>query len=264
MALGDLSPDQARYVDAVAAATGLSRQVVVAWVGSESGWGTTKANHNYLNVGPGETYTSVEQAAARAASLVRTSNNYAGIRAAVPVGGTAQVQAIGASPWGTSSNTLTAVYADLNGVPRTTDGAGGVAVKPVSLTSAIGDIAGAGLKAAGGIVGAFTNPLGAGAGISSGALGGVTTPAADAAKAAVSGLGDLTGTLGSALGIDVGAVLGGVGRTFVSAGLALVFAVAALGLIALGLNRLTGVPAGQRFAQLQKAAGTAATVAAVA
>lgn len=260
MAAGDLSPDQTRFVDAMAGATGLNRQVVVAWVGSESGWGTTKGDHNYLNVGPGETYTSAEQAAARAASLVRTSNNYAGIRAAIPVGGAAQVKAIGASPWGTAASLISSVYAQLTGVPTSPDGAGGVAVKSVSLTSTIGDVAGGALKAAGGIVGAFTNPLGAGAGLSSSALGGPGTPASAAAGQAVSGLSQFTGKLGSALGVD----FGGIVDALISGALTIVFVVGAMGLIALGLNRLTGTSARDRFGQIQKVVGTATTIAAVA
>lgn len=260
MAAGDLSPDQARFVDAFTAATGLSRQVVVAWVGSESGWGTTKAGHNYLNVGPGETYTSAEQAAARSAALVRTSNYYAGIRAAIPVGGTAQVEAIGSSPWGTSPATLTKVYAQLNGATTVPDGAGGASAKPVSLTSVAGDIIGT----VGGAIGAITNPGAAAAGAVSGALGGVGTMASQGAGAAIKGLGDLTGKLGSALGIDVGSVVGGIASAFFSAALSIVFVVGAMALIALGLNRLTGTPPAERIAQIQKAVGTASTVAAVA
>lgn len=217
MALGDLSSDQGRFVDQFAAATGLSRQVVVAWVGSESGWGTTKANHNYLNVGPGESYSSVEQAAARAASLVRTSSNYAGIRAAVPVGGAAQVKAIGESPWGTSAATLTQVYAGLVGAPTA-----GPTIVPVSLT----DVAGDALKAIGGFVGG--NP--------------------DAT---------ISGVAGVAKQLDL------VDK-IMSAGLTIVFTVAALALIGLGLNRLTGTPAKERFDQVSGIVSKVGAVAAVA
>jgi hypothetical protein len=117
MALGDLSPDQARFVDTVAARTGLDDQVVTAWVGSESGWGTTKADHNYLNVGPGRQYGSVDVAAAAAARLVSESPDYAGIRSAIPGGGAAQVAAIGSSAWGTASSTLSDVWRQLSGNP---------------------------------------------------------------------------------------------------------------------------------------------------
>lgn len=99
MALGDLSPDQQRYAGAVSAGTGLDPTVVRAWIGLESGWGVTRAGHNYLNIGPGRTYASTDQAAAAVVSLINTSRYYSAIRAAIPQGAVAQVEAIQASPW---------------------------------------------------------------------------------------------------------------------------------------------------------------------
>ncbi len=116
MALGDLSSDQARFVDRLAAATGIDRQVIVAWVGTESGWGVTKHTHNYLNVGPGETYPSTEAAVSRAASLIRNSGHYSGIRSAAVAGGPATVTAIVDSPWGTGP-LIGRVYQQLTGLP---------------------------------------------------------------------------------------------------------------------------------------------------
>ena len=114
MAAGDLSADQRTYVSSVVRGTGLDRDVVVAWVGAESGWNVTKPSHNYLNVGPGERYSSTAGAAARAVALITTSSHYAGIRKAItsrdPV---AQVRAIEASPWdaaGYSGGRLMATY----------------------------------------------------------------------------------------------------------------------------------------------------------
>jgi hypothetical protein len=99
MALGDLSAGQRSYRDRVAAGTGLDRTVVTAWIGAESGWGVTKPDHNYLNVGPGRSYPSVAAAADAVVSLIRSSSHYAGIRAAIPRGASAQVEAIATSPW---------------------------------------------------------------------------------------------------------------------------------------------------------------------
>lgn len=99
MALGDLSDDQQRYAQTVASGTGLNPAVVVAWIGAESGWSITKPTHNYLNIGPGRSYDSVDQAAAAVVDLIRNSGHYGGIRAAVPLGAEAQVKAIQDSPW---------------------------------------------------------------------------------------------------------------------------------------------------------------------
>lgn len=232
MATGDLSPDEARYAALVAAGTGLAPQVVTAWIGSESGWGITKAGHNYLNIGPGRTYPSTEHAATAAAALVNSSSHYAGIRAAIPAGGAAQIHAIGASPWGTSAAVLARVYAQLTG-------GAGPAVTPVGLRvpgtpiviptspsealDAIGDAAGSVLDTAGNVVGAAADPV----------IDAIST--------------------GFGVAVDV----------FLKGAMSLVFATAAFALIALGLNRLTGVPVKERFGQVQQIAGQAAMAAAV-
>lgn len=99
MAVGDLSPDQSRYAQTLVAATGLDPAVVAAWIGSESGWGVNKNDHNYLNIGPGRSYGSTDQAAGAAASMVRGSSLYKSIRDAISISPAAQVAAIEASPW---------------------------------------------------------------------------------------------------------------------------------------------------------------------
>jgi hypothetical protein len=208
MAAGDLSSDQSAYVDRVASGTGLARPVVVAWVGAESGWGITKAGHNYLNVGPGETYPDVTRAAARVVGLINGNNLYAGIRAAIPAGPGAQIQAIGASPWGTSATVLAQVYSHLSGTTVTAAAAAG-STGDIQTVSLIGDVASA---AAAGVGTVVAGPIGGLLGLFGGQL--------------TKGVKDLTG-------IDI---VGGL----VTAGLTIVFTVAAFAFIAMGVNRLTG------------------------
>jgi hypothetical protein len=222
MAAGDLSPDQARYVDLVASETGLARTVVVAWVGAESGWGTNKAGHNYLNIGPGRTYPSTEQAAASVAGLLNSSDVYYAIRAAIPAGPAAQIKAIGESRWGTSAATLTAVYAGLAG--------GGPTIHNVN---ALSDAAGAAVPGLAPLAGAL-----------GGALGSTAQGAADA----------VTGAAGSA----VADAFKGLVPVVLEAGLGLVFTVAAFAFIAMGVNRLTGAPPKGIFDTVSGAVGTAA------
>lgn len=221
MALGDLSPNQQRYRDRIVAGTGLDSRVVTAWIGTESGWGTAKASHNYLNIGPGRTYSSVDQAANAAVSLITSSTHYAGIRSAIPAGPVAQVKAIGASPWGTSASLLARVYEQLAGTPMTT-----VTGESMPLTNV-------GLRVP------FT---------------GVEIPmpwdiANDAAKAMYAA---------------VARLLGPAFELMAETGLRLVFTVAALGLVALGLNRLTGVAVREAFDQTQTIVGRAGQARAVA
>jgi hypothetical protein len=222
MAAGDLSPDQSRYVDLVASETGLARTVVVAWVGAESGWGTNKAGHNYLNIGPGRTYPSTEQAAAAVAGLLNNSDLYYAIRAAIPAGPAAQIKAIGESRWGTSAATLTAVYAGLAG------GAG----PTIQNVNALSDAAGAAVPGLAPLAGAL-----------GGALGSTAPGAADA----------LTGAVADAFK--------GLVPVVFEAGLGLVFTVAAFAFISLGVNHLFGNSAKDVFNQVSGAVGTAAGVA---
>lgn len=227
MALGDLSSDQSRFVDLVAQATGLSRDVVVAWVGSESGWGTTKPTHNYLNVGPGESYPSTQLAAARAAALINAGSHYVGIRAAIPAGGGAQVQAIGASPWGTSASLLNNVYGDLT--------AGSPVVKNVNALS----------DAAKGVAGAL-------------GLGPAASVAGAAGGAVAGAVGDAAGAVGSAVTSGVSEAFTALVPVVLEAGLGLVFTVAAFAFIAMGVNRLTGQGVTKTYNAISGAVGTAA------
>jgi len=244
MPAGDLLPDQARYVDLVSSETGLDRTVVVAWVGSESGWLVNKAGHNYLNVGPGYQFASTEQAAARVAGLINDSDLYYGIRAAIPAGPAAQVKAIGASRWGTSAALLSAVWAQLV--------AGGTAVHTTLLDATAVTPSGAALAQN---VGFWEDTLKTGKGIlafGTGDLGGVAS-----ALPSVSGL---AGGAASALGIPTpGDIVGGI----VKAGATLIFTAAAFGIIAMALNRLTGVSPVAAFQKVAQTAGPLAAVAAL-
>lgn len=100
MAVGDLSSAQRRYRDIIARGTGLHRDVVTAWIGAESGWNVTKPGHNYLNVGPGRTYPTVDHAAGDVVRIVSSLGYYRGIRDAIRSGNPdRQVKAITTSPW---------------------------------------------------------------------------------------------------------------------------------------------------------------------
>lgn len=116
MAVGDLSEDQLRFAQRVSAGTGLDPRVVTSWIGTESGWNTYKASHNYLNIGPGRTYESTDQAADAVIGLVRGSSLYSGIVASAVQGPAAQIEAIGSSKWGTEKKTLSDVFANLTGI----------------------------------------------------------------------------------------------------------------------------------------------------
>jgi hypothetical protein len=227
MAVGDLSPDQARYAAQVAQRTGLDLDVVVAWIGAESGWGVNKASHNYLNIGPGRQYQSVDQAAGAAAELVNSSGYYAGIRSAIPVSPAAQVSAIQASPWDLhhyDGHRLMDVFRSVAGGDgvRVT-GANGVVATPVGFPVPL-------------------NPL--------------------SPILSLPGLGDLSKGLAKATGTDK--IVGTAVNAVAGALLQLVFAAAALALIGLGLARLTGNNAGDIFNRVKSAQEQAATVAKIA
>lgn len=226
MALGDLSPDQARYAAKVASLTGLDPSVVVAWIGSESGWATTKSSHNYLNIGPGRQYQSVDQAAAAAAGLLNSSSYYGGIRNAIAISPAAQVDAIEASPWdvghyGGSQHRLLTLWQALTGK-------GG----SINLGDPNGPTA--------------TNV-------------GLIDPIAGIGNVVLPGIGDLTRGLVGATGLTkiVNTAIAAVSSSL----LTLVFTAAALGLVGLGLARLTGNNARDLFGKLQ---GTTEQVAQVA
>jgi hypothetical protein len=224
MALGDFTSDQTRYAAAVAAGTGLDVGVVKSWIGSESGWGVTKASHNYLNVGPGQQFTSVDQAAAKVVELINTSSRYGGIKAAIPAGPVAQAKAIQASPWDAghyAGDRLLKVYGQLTGAP-VAENAGIDLPNLPKLPSW---------------------------------LGGFDLPN-------LPNLGSLPDPQRA-----VGAIVTSVIEAALPLGLSLIFSTAALGVITLGLLRLTGQTpksAATTAAGLASGVGTAQTVAAVA
>jgi len=210
-----LSADEARYVDLVAAGVPLDRNVVVAWVACESGWGVTKPGHNYLNIGPGRSYPTTDAAAADAVAVAHQAN--------MKIGGTTaqtQLQSIIASPWDAGHY-------------------------------------------AGGCLADTYNGLGAGTVqlVGSGPLG---TPCLDptgitCGDGLVGGLGDAAGSLidWTGLGDVLDSAVNSLGEVLLTIALGFVFTTAALGLIVLGVTRLTGKPAGE-------VAGTVKNVATVA
>jgi hypothetical protein len=203
--LGQLSPDQERFAANVIAGTGLDPTVVRSWIGAESGWGVTKPSHNYLNVGPGHAFASVDDAATTVSHLITSSPHYAGIRAAIPIGGGAQVEAITQSPWdaghyGGDGRNLRRVFTQLVG------SAGGATGGAIAATGTTASVIGDALR---------NTPI----------IGGLTPGRAPSAAGSV---------LRGVFGIDQ------VGDRILVAGLGLVFSLAALVLIAMGLARLTG------------------------
>lgn len=150
--MSTLSFDQQVYADNVASQTGLDLGVVQAWVAQESGWGVTKGDNNYLNIGPGYSYPTVAQASTAAATLLNTSGYYAGIRQAIPGGPAAQIDAIAQSPWDAghyglpATNNLAATYDSMGtvtAVPTTGEAVAGAASATETglLSSALGGIA---------------------------------------------------------------------------------------------------------------------------
>jgi hypothetical protein len=210
MAVGSLSPDQARFAAGVAKTTGLDPTVVAAWIGAESGWGVTKPGSNYLNIGPGRTYASTDQAAAATAELIGSSQNYTGIRSAVPAGPAAQVKAIEASPWDAGhygGGGLETVWSQLYGAggPQLLDAQG-----TSDPTAVLAD--------------QKLNPLLLGPGL----------------------LGKILGQLGGKASEKVaGVVLSAVAPL----GLQLLFIGAGLGLVVMGLSRLTGTGIQRNYEQ---------------
>lgn len=89
-----LSGDQARFVDELAVRTRMAPEVAAAWVAAASGWGTVRADHDYVGAGPGP---SVDHAARRAAGAV--NRHQPEVRNAGAAGPLAQLDAIGALSW---------------------------------------------------------------------------------------------------------------------------------------------------------------------
>lgn len=216
MAVGDLTPDQADYVDKVAQGTGLDKTVVISWLGAESHWGVTKPDHNYLNIGPGHSYASADQAAAAVSSAINSSSYYSGIRAAIPLGPVAQISAIKTSPWDAghyASGAFDAIFGQLSGGKSTR-----TVTDPMSPSAT-----------------PVIDPL-TGLTPGSGAVGGA--------------IGGLAGQLFQSM---VGSELG---KQILGTGLTIVFVAAGLGLAALGLSRLTQKSPRDHFESLQGLFGT--------
>lgn len=212
MSAGTLSSDQQRFADQLGSLTHIDPTVITAWIGAESGWDVTKASHNYLNIGPGRAYPSVDAAAGSTAAMINGSKLYTGIRSAVPAGPIATVKAIEASPWDSthySGGRLANIYTQLANVPGPGDP---IVATPVGLS--------------------IPNPITA--------------------------IGGLAGRIGSLFGIDKWAV------SALQIGLQIVMTVAGLGLIALGLSRLTSRDPKGLVEQLQKGVGNVGQAAALA
>lgn len=107
-----------QFVDGLAKATGLNKDVVAAWVLAEGAFTSGGTGHfNYLNVRPNgassysgvplagvssgnfQEFNNVNDAITETAHWINTFGNYAGIRASTHLGPVAQLQAITASPW---------------------------------------------------------------------------------------------------------------------------------------------------------------------
>jgi len=100
MSIGQLSSGAAAYGAELSSLTGLSPSVVLTWLGAEEPWGYSDPSNNYLNIGPGNSYSTPQQGAAAAASLINTSSDYAGIAQAAKSGTPQdQIAAIESSPW---------------------------------------------------------------------------------------------------------------------------------------------------------------------
>lgn len=228
MALGQLSDEQRRFASIVAAETNLDPSVVVAWVGSESGWNRTMPTHNYLNIGPHRAYPSVDHAANAVVGLIRNSEHYGGIRGAIPRGPGAQVDAIWQSPWdaghyGGDGSRLLKVWRQLVGAEPAT----GTVVPLIPTAGPIPPLFG------------------------------------EDGKPGLEDFGwgyppDLTKGLAKLLGLD------DLTARILVVGLGLVFTVAAFGLITLGFHRLTGSSPRGTFDTLRSTVGTAQGVASAA
>jgi hypothetical protein len=105
---GDLSDDQTAYAQGIVDRTGLNPYVVWAWVGTASGWGTYRHGHDYLT--PGRPFQSTRQAVRGVAHRITEGP----LRAVLPQGPLAQIQAIGDDPaWPATAAQLVTAWAEL-------------------------------------------------------------------------------------------------------------------------------------------------------
>jgi hypothetical protein len=89
------------FATIVANGTGLSIHVVEAWVLAENSIHIrgSAPGHNWLNIGPGHTYPSVQSAAQATVQLIQSAPQYQGIRDSEGSSDAAQLAEIAASPW---------------------------------------------------------------------------------------------------------------------------------------------------------------------
>src|SRR5882672_7181547 len=107
--VGPLGPEQKKFVNRVAKRTHLSPRAIGAQAVAEEGNAASteaEGTHNYLNIGPGRSYPTLQSGVRETSKLLNTSDYYAGIRASRGKGPIAQVKAIGDSPCGTSKSLM--------------------------------------------------------------------------------------------------------------------------------------------------------------
>lgn len=112
-----LNPDQERFARMLTKQTGLSAEVVGAWLVAEHGGPpgdeySARGYYNFLNIGPHSTdpaFNNLNTAVKATADLINESGYYGGIRAAKGKGPEAEAQAILSSPWGTEQIPLGSV-----------------------------------------------------------------------------------------------------------------------------------------------------------
>lgn len=101
---GDLGPEQRKFVRGVAKATHLKSRTIAAQARAEEGNAAqteAEETHNFLNMGPGIRYSSLKEGVRETAHNYNTAPYYEGVRATRGAPAKVQVDAIGASPWGT-------------------------------------------------------------------------------------------------------------------------------------------------------------------
>jgi hypothetical protein len=102
--VGDLGPEQRKFVRGVAKGTHLKPRTIAAQARAEEGNAAqteVEQTHNFLNMGPGIAYPSLKAGVKATVQNYNAAPYYAGVRATRGASAKAQVDAIGASPWGT-------------------------------------------------------------------------------------------------------------------------------------------------------------------
>lgn len=104
--IGLNNPDHEEFCQLVAGGTGLSLRVLAAWCDSEGG-----PADNPLNIGPGNTYGSIQAGAQATVDLLK-SGTYDGIIASAGKPDVKQIKAIASSRWLTGQEVFTQTYFD--------------------------------------------------------------------------------------------------------------------------------------------------------